>query len=149
MEEGEGLSVEVEGFRNFARARPGTRSPLDVLPVRLRVGLSQLADGNIGARITGRFDDADQAAAATAHWDGMREAYARNVAVQFLGIGSLLSRLTLRAEEDELRASVDIEVGEMRRLLALERGYFEDRARARHPAPAPATAPPVPAPQGG
>ena len=145
MEEGEGLSLEVEGFRNFARARPGTRSPLDVLPVRLRVGLSQLADGNIGARITGRFDDADQAAAAAAHWEGMREAYARNVAVQFLGIGALLSRLSLRAEEDELRASVDIEVGEMRRLLTLVRGFFEDRARTRRPAPA--TAPqPQPAP---
>ena len=144
MEEGEGLSLEVEGFRNFARARPGTRSPLDVLPVRLRVGLSQLADGDIGARIKGRFDDADQAAAAAAHWEGMREAYARNVAVQFLGIGGLLSRMSLRAEERELHASVDIEIGEMRRLLALVRGLFEDRARARRPAPA---AEPAPQPQ--
>lgn len=148
MEEGEGLSLEVEGFRNFARARPGTRSPLDVLPVRLRVGLSQLADGNIGARITGRFDDADQAAAAAAHWEAMREAYARNVAVQFLGIGALLSRLSLGSEEDELRASVDIEVGEMRRLLTLVRGFFEDRARTRRPAPTslPEPAPPTPLP---
>src|SRR5690606_33574235 len=41
MEAGEGLSLEVEGFRNFARERAGRRAPLELLPVRLRVGLRQ------------------------------------------------------------------------------------------------------------
>jgi hypothetical protein len=149
MQEGEGLSFEVEGFRNFARARPGARrSPADVLPVRMRLGLGEMSEGRIGARITGHFDDPDQAAAAVAYWDEARQAYARNVITVVLGLSPILSRLTMRAEGEAMHASVDIELPEMRRLLGLVRGYFEDRARAQQQAPgsAPASAPPPSSP---
>jgi hypothetical protein len=146
MQEGEGLSLEVEGFRNFARARPGARSPAEVLPMRMRLGLSELAEGRIGARITGHFDNAEQASQAAAYWDGAREAYARNVITAVLGLSPILQRLALRSEGEVMHASVDIELPEMRRMLALVRGYFEDRARqqqaAQPGAPAPTPAPP-------
>lgn len=146
MQDGEGLSLEVEGFRNFARARGRQRAPLDVLPTRLRVGLSELPDGRVGARIVAHYDDGAQATAAVAYWDRMREAYARNVVTAFLGLSPILTRLALAAENDELRASVDLEIDEMRRLLGLVRGFFEDRARARASTPAGAPSAPVPPP---
>ncbi len=152
MQEGEGLSLEVEGFRNYARARPGRRSPLERLPLRLHLGLSELAEGRIGARIEGHFEDAAQAEGAVAYWDEARQAYARNIVTAVLGLSPILSRLELRADEEVLRASVDIEVEEMRRLLGRVRGFFEDRARppaqdAPGPAPeAPPPPPPVPGP---
>lgn len=142
----------MEGFRNYARARPGRRSPLERLPLRLHLGLSELAEGRIGARIEGHFEDAAQAEGAVAYWDEARQAYARNIVTAVLGLSPILSRLELRADEEVLRASVDIEVEEMRRLLGRVRGFFEDRARppaqdAPGPAPeAPPPPPPVPGP---
>lgn len=145
MKDGEGLSLEVEGFRNFARARPN-RASLDALPLKLRVGLTELSNQRIGARIEGRFEDAAQAEAAVAYWDRMREAYARNVITAVLGLAPILQRLEMRADGSTMRARVDIEVGEMRRLLNLVRSFFEDRARVRQPAAPPSmpSAPPAP-----
>lgn len=151
MQDGEGLSLEVEGFRNYARARPGRRSPLERLPLRLHLGLSELADGRIGARIEGRFEDAEQARGAVGYWDEARQAYARNIVTAVLGLSPILSRLELRADEEVLRASVDIEVAEMRRLLGLVRGFFEDRARPSPPGalpPPPMGLPPTDLPPG-
>ncbi len=130
MREGEGLSLEVEGFRNFAQARPGRRSPLAMLPSRLRLGMLEQPEG-VGARIRGDFDDADQARAAAAYWDEMRQAYSRNIIASVLGLSGVLSRLSVRSESATLRAEVDISTAEMRRLLSLVRGFFADRARAR------------------
>lgn len=145
MQEGEGLSLEVEGFRNYARARPGARqSPADVLPVRMRLGMSDLAQGRIGARVRGHFDSAQQASGAVAYWDEARQAYARNVITAVLGLSPILSRLTLRAEGEVMHASVDIELTEMRRVLNLVRSYFEDRARGQQGTPVPASPPGAP-----
>jgi hypothetical protein len=132
MEAGEGLSLEIEGFRNFARARPGARqSPADVLPIRVRLGLAELPDGGgVSARIRADFEDDERASTAASYWDRVREGYARNVITAVLGLSPVLSRLVLASDADALVASVDLELPEMRRLLALVRGYFEDRARA-------------------
>lgn len=133
MEDGEGLSLEVEGFRIFAAARPQQNAPLERLPVRLRIGLLELPNGSVGARIAGRFEDAEQAEAAVAYWNPIREAYGSNAFVQAIGLGGMLSRMDVTTEGDEVRASVDIQVGEMRRLLNLVHAYFVDRAAARRP----------------
>jgi hypothetical protein len=125
MGEGEGLTLEVEGARNFAR---GQRTPIERIPTRLRVAFSEAPDA-VALRIAGTYEDAGQATEAVAFWDRMREGYARNVIVSMLGFGGLLGRTHITAREDTLHAEVDMTFDEMRRLLGFARGMFEDRQR--------------------
>ena len=151
MEPGEGLSLEVEGARSFARASPRNRSPLDMVPTRLRLSLSEGDDGRIQARTRWTFDDPAQAAAAARYWDNMRGAYARNVITAMLGISPILERATIDTEGATMRGNTTSSMAEMSRLLGLVRAFFADRAqRAQEPgAPAEpqAPAPPAPAPR--
>ncbi|MCZ7686407.1 MAG: hypothetical protein M5U28_49665 [Sandaracinaceae bacterium] len=130
MQQGEGLSPSRWRASATTRARaPGRRSPLERLPLRLHLGLSEARRGTHRRAHRGHFEDTAQAEGAVAYWDEARQAYARNIVTAVLGLSPILSRLELRADEEELRASVDIEVEEMRRLLGLVRGFFEERAR--------------------
>ncbi|MCC6875759.1 MAG: hypothetical protein IT378_15740 [Sandaracinaceae bacterium] len=151
MEPGEGLSLEVEGARSFARASPRNRSPLDMVPTRLRLSLSDGDDGRIQARTRWTFDDPAQAAAAARYWDNMRGAYARNVITAMLGISPILERATIDTEGATMRGNTTISMAEMSRLLGLVRAFFADRARRAQepgaPAEPEAPAPPAPAPR--
>lgn len=142
MGENEGLTLEVEGARNFARNRPGRRGPIEMVPTRVRLALSQLPEDRISIRSRWTYENDDQASAAAAFWETRREAYARNPITRFLGLSGILGRASIEAEGDHFDGNVDLSVAEMRRLLALTRGYFQDRARARQrrrspPPPAP------------
>ncbi|MBX3272014.1 MAG: hypothetical protein KF729_17240 [Sandaracinaceae bacterium] len=150
MEEGDGLSLEIEGARQFAQARGGaSRSPVEMVPTRVRLALRELPADDVAARSRWTYESAEQARAARDYWDGMREAYGRNVITAVLGLAPVLQRATLTPEGDRFDGDVDLRVAEMRRLLALARGFFEDRARARQreaggppPVPSPSPAPP-------
>lgn len=148
MDEGAGLTLEVEGFRNFARANPRRRSPLEMLPTGARLAVSQLPEDQVAVRVRASYEDSDQADAAAPYWDQRREAYGRNLIVQVLGVAPLLSRATLETDAEHLDGSVDLSVSEMRRLLVVVRGLFQDRARARQQPPpsAPTPEPGAPAP---
>jgi len=145
MDEGEGLSLEVEGARNFARDRPGRRGPLERVPTALRLALSELPEQRVAARSRWTYESPDQAREAAQFWDSRRAAYARNPITRFLGLAGILSRATLEADDEHVAGDVDLTVAEMRRLLALTRGFFEDRARARRRRDAPEVTP-TPAP---
>jgi len=127
MEEGEGLSLEIEGARNFARAR---RTPIEMIPTELRLALSQLPEDRIAARTHWTYGADDEAEAAGEYWNRMREQYGRNMIVRAM-VGDLLTRATLEPEGEALDGSVDLEVSQMRRLMALARGFFEMRAAQR------------------
>ncbi|MCB9591887.1 MAG: hypothetical protein H6719_04055 [Sandaracinaceae bacterium] len=144
MGEGEGLSLEVEGARQFAQARGRTRGPIEMVPTEIRLALSELPADAIAARSRWTYEDADRAGTAAGYWDGMREAYGHNVITAVLGIAPILQRATIEAEDDHFQGNVDLQVAEMRRLLALTRGFFEDRARAQQRA---ANPPPSPGPE--
>lgn len=147
MHENEGLSLEVEGARNFARDRPGQRGPLDMVPTRVRLALSELPEPGVAARSRWTYESAEQASGAATYWDTRREAYARNPITQILGLGGILSRSTIEPQDAYFDGNVDMSVEEMRRVLALARGFFEDRARARErgqaPTPSPEETPPT------
>jgi len=151
MEDGEGLSLEVEGARNFAQARGRrTRSPLEMLPTGVRLALSELPRDQVAARSRWTYEAEDRASAAATYWDGMRVAYGRNIITAVLGLAPVLQRAEIEADGDHFNGTVDLSVDEMRRLLTLTRSFFEDRARARAraagtPTPAPSPTPPEPA----
>ena len=148
MRENEGLSLEVEGARNFARDRPGQRGPLEMVPTGVRLALTELPEQRVSARSRWTYDDDAQASEAAAYWDTRREAYARNPITQFLGLGGILGRATIVADGDHFDGNVDLAAAEMRRVLALARGFFQDRARAsqrrRTPPDTPALVEPTP-----
>src|SRR5690606_22775655 len=98
----------------------------------------------VGVRIAGHFEDAAQAEAALGFWEEARSGCAP--LARALGLGTILSHLRMRTEADVLRAEVDIQIPEMRRLLQLVRVLFEDRARAPAPRPPPPRAQPAEAP---
>lgn len=153
MREGEGLSLEVEGARNFARNSPRQRGPLEMVPIAIRLALSEEADARVATRSRWRYESDAQASEAARYWDGMREQYGRNVIAAVLGVGPVLQRATIEAEGDHFEGNVDMQMSELARLLGLARGLFEDRARAQRrgaspsPPPTPAPAPPT-APRG-
>ncbi|MEQ9074142.1 MAG: hypothetical protein RLP09_09820 [Sandaracinaceae bacterium] len=153
MREGEGLSLEVEGARNFARNSPRQRGPLEMVPIAIRLALSEEADARVATRSRWRYESEAQASEAARYWDGMREQYGRNVIAAVLGVGPVLQRATIEAEGDHFEGNVDMQMSELARLLGLARGLFEDRARAQRrgaspsPSPTPAPAPPT-APRG-
>ncbi len=153
MHDGEGLSLEIEGARNFARARGRrTRSPLEMVPTAIRLALSELPGDRVAARSRWTYESDEQASAAAAYWDSMRVAYGRNVITAVLGLAPVLQRARIEADGDHFEGNVDLEAQEMRRLLTLTRSFFEDRARARAratgaptpPRPSPAPTPPRP-----
>ena len=138
MQEDEALSLEVEGARNFARARGRSRSPLEMMPTELRVSLRELPGSQVAVRSSWTFEGEDEASAAASYWDRMRVAYGRNIITAMLGLQGVLQRATVEAEGEHIAGDVDMQVTEMRQLLTLSRGFFQDRARAREQAAAPA-----------
>lgn len=147
MEDGEGLSLEVEGARQFAQARGNSRGPIEMVPTELRLALSELPEERIAARTRWTYEDAERAGGAAGYWDRMREAYGRNVIAAVLGLAPVLQRATIQPDGDHFEGNVDLQVAEMRRLLALTQGFFEDRARARARAEGGGAAPPPAGPQ--
>ena len=131
MEEGEGLSLEVEGARNFARGRPQQRGPIDMVPTEVRLALSELPEDRVAARSRWSYESAERADEARSYWDRMRVGYARNIITQVLGVGAILDRATLETDGDHFDGNVDMGVPELQRLLGLARGMFVDRARAQ------------------
>lgn len=135
MDEGAGLTLEIEGARNFTRNR---RRPVEVLPTTARMAMTD-ADGAVAVRTEWQYESEEQATEAHAYWERVREGYANNIITQMLGVGPILGRATLEAEDDRVLGAVDMQLGELQRLLQLGRGFLGRRA-APEPAPDP---PPV------
>ncbi len=132
MEEGEGLTLEVEGARNFARASPRRgRSPLEMLPTDVRLALTERPDDEVAARTRWTYENDEQASQASGYWNNMREQFSRNIIASVLGVSGILRRAQLEPDDDHLDGSVDLRAAELRQVLNLARQMFADRARAR------------------
>jgi hypothetical protein len=148
MQEGEGLSLEVEGFRHFASARQGGASA-ELLPTRLRLGIAERG-ARIAADVTGRFDNEEQASAAAPHWEGiLREQVVPNPALSFamsaVGAGGVLPRIQMNNRGETVHAGVEMSMSEMRGVLGLVPMVLSMRRRPQAIAPPrPPTAPPTP-----
>lgn len=132
MEEGEGLTLEIEGARNFARASPRRgRSPLEMLPTDVRLALTEQPDDEVAARTRWTYENDDQAQDASAYWNDMKDQFSRNIIASVLGVSGILRRAELEPTDDHIDGSVDLRAAELRQVLNLARQMFADRARAR------------------
>lgn len=137
MEEGEGLSVEVEGASVFVR-----RSPC-VVPERLRLGLVE-SEGGVEIRLRARFETHAVAEEAGACLDRIASEAARNVIVNLYGLGGPLERIEASTEAEEMTLATRMTYGEIRTIFGLLRGFLGARARGAAPAPPPPPPPPSP-----
>lgn len=136
MEEGEGLSLEVEGVERFVRkAKRG-------VPQRLRLSAVEIPGPKVELRVRMTFADGDSAEDAQRFWTAQRDAYARNALVALLGLSSPLRDATLELVAEELRIKATLTVEQTRLII----GYVKELIT---PPPPPPALPDVPENQAG
>lgn len=131
MNEGEAVSVEIEGIAAFVR-----RSPCEVAR-RARVAMLQ---GEDGVTIVGTawFDTAEHAAAARQCFDDLRVRAAANPLVQIMGYSVPLYEIELVAEDEVVHVHGALTYDQLGRIMDMLRGMIQ------RPPPPPVIAPPPP-----
>jgi hypothetical protein len=115
MEDGEGLSLEVEGVEQFVRrARRG-------IPIRLRVSAVQRGETSLVLRGLLAYADQDAASDALDFWQQARDRYARNALVNLLGLGGVLQAAELGRDGADLRITLMLTVEQTRLILSYAR----------------------------
>jgi hypothetical protein len=158
MEEGEGLSIEVENVAAFvARSRCAT-------PLRLRIGLIETPEGT-AVRGIAHFEREADAESAAQCLGRLVDGVSGNAIVALYGLDGPLERLDLSPEGITLAMETSLTYTELRRILGLLRGLLGGRAGSdpspprvpaptpaspaspgRSPSPSPVTPPPPPSP---
>ncbi len=119
MEDGEGLSVEVEGAEQFVRR--ATRG----VPTKLRLSAVEKAGPRLELRGRLNFADAEKAADAAQFWDTLRETYGRNMLVSMLGLAEPLKQGTIVTKDTEVVLSIELRVQQAQLIL----GYLRELVR--------------------
>lgn len=132
MDEGEGLSLEVDGVEQFIK-----RAPRGV-PSKLRVSAIEVPGPAISVRARLVFVDAEKAADALRFWDAVRKSYARNALMVLMGLAEPLQNAVLELSDKEVNIRVELSVPQTRLIL----GYV--RELLSPPAPMPAPVAPTP-----
>ncbi len=141
MEEGEALSVEVEGARRFVRGM--TRG----VPLKIRLSVEEGAEGTVHVRAWGEFESEAAASEAVRYWRAMAEQASRNAIVRMLGFHRPLTDLAIEAEEMDVHAETALGPRQIRTVLDYLRGELEARERRRREREAAQSPPPPPIPQ--
>ena len=150
MNEGEAVSVEVEGLAAFVR-----RSPCEIAR-RARVAMLQREDAD-GVALDGLawFDTAEHASSARQCFDDLRVRAAANPLVQMMGFSVPLYELELVAEDHVVHVHGSLTYDQLRRIMEMLRGMIQRPPPPPHMAPpppvdvAPVTLPTEPAPPPG
>ena len=142
LPDGTVLSVEIEGARRYAR-----NSPCE-MPTSLRATLEEVGD-HIHLSVRGPFETPEEAATAAACFARVRDSYRGNIGVSMYlssnGLGGVLARIGVSAEESTLAIDADLTLNHIRALVRLGAGFFEPRP-TRPPAPTEVVVPPAPPP---
>jgi hypothetical protein len=118
MEEGEGLSVEVEGAAQFVRrARRG-------IPDRLRLSASERSGGRIELAGVFTYVDDERAHDAAAYWDELRALYASNTLVVLLGLADPLEDGRVEQRAREVHLTTQLSTSQARLVLGYVRELF-------------------------
>jgi hypothetical protein len=142
MEEGEGLSLEVEGVEQFVKR--GKRG----VPLRLRLSATEIPGPKVRIDANLSFENAEKAGDGLRFWDELRERYAGNALVMMLGLSGPLRGAKLETDEAQLRVRVQLSVAQTRLILGYVRGLVAPAAPMPvAPSPsgtsAPTEAPPI------
>ncbi len=136
MGEGEALSLEVEGARQFVRGQ--TRGA----PARLRVAVTERDGGGVAIDIEGHFDSDAEARDALDYWSALRDQASRDVFVAMTGMASTLRGATLEVDGSTLRGHTTMSASQIRLVLSFVESTLARQAR-RQGAPSPTPSPSV------
>lgn len=140
MNEGEAVSVEVEGLAAFVR-----RSPCEVAR-RARLAMVQADDG-VTIEGVATFDTAEHAESARQCFDDLRVRAAANPFVQFTGFSVPLYEIELTTEGEVLHAHGALTQDQLRRIMEILRGMLRPPRPPPSIAPPPSTMPEAPPPE--
>jgi len=129
MDEGEGLSLEVDGVEQFIK-----RAPRGV-PSKLRVSAIEVPGPAISVRARLVFVDAEKAADALRFWDAVRKSYARNALMVLMGLAEPLQSAVIELSDKEVNIRMELSVVQTRLIL----GYVRELLSPPAPIPAPVT----------
>lgn len=100
MGEGEAFTLEAEGVQNFVRS---ARADVAHLPDRIRLGLADTGQG-VSVRGVANYPSEEAAAAAAEFWAAERD---RQMAAMPTFVRMMVPRVTIEADEDEVRINTD------------------------------------------
>lgn len=129
MNEGEAVSVEVEGLAAFVR-----RSPCEIAR-RARLAMVETEDG-VSLDGVATFDTAEHASSARDCFDELRVRAAQNPLVQIMGFSPNLYDIELEADDVVVRVHGALSLDQLRRIMEMLRGMLQ------RPPPPPSIAPP-------
>lgn len=118
LQEGEALSIEVEGVENFVRR--GRRR----IPQRLSLSGREAEGPSLLVHAQLSFADDEAAAEALTFWDEKREAYARNTLVAVLGLAPVLEEAELKQAGSQLEVELTLHLPQIRLLLGYAAQLF-------------------------
>ncbi len=130
MNEGEAVSVEVEGLAAFVR-----RSPCEIAR-RARLAMLQAEDG-VTLDGVATFDTAEHAASARECFDLLRVRAAANPLVQIMGFSATLYEIEMTVDDTALHVHGALSQDQLRRIMEMLRGMLQ------RPPPPPVIAPPT------
>ena len=123
MGEGDALTLEVEGAREFLQM--GDPS---LIPTRLRLAIRQ-EEQRVHLRGFAIYDSPTQANDASSYWEERRARYASNTVVQLVGMSSVLRSAVLEVDDSTLRFNSTLTFSQVRVLLGFLEGQIGRRRR--------------------
>lgn len=123
MDDGEGMSLEVEGAAQFVRR--GRRG----IPERLRLSAIERAGERLDVLGTFTYVDGATAEDARDYWVALRDRYASNTLVSLLGLSAPLSGATVERADSELRIKLTLTADQVRLILGYVRELLAPPAR--------------------
>lgn len=129
MNEGEAVSVEIEGIAAFVR-----RSPCEVAR-RARLAMVESETG-VALEAVAYFDTVEHASSAAECFDTLRVRAAANPLIQIMGFSATLYDIELEAEDGVLHAHGALTFDQLRRIMEMLRGMLQ------RPPPPPQITPP-------
>jgi len=136
LPDGAAITIEVEGVRSYVR-----RSPCPI-PTRLR---ARADEGNdvVDVSLHATYPSEEESAEAQRCFETLRDRYAANPVVAFMGMATVLGNLEIAATGSALDASTQLTYSQVRRILDQMRGMLR-----RPPPVTPVPPPPAPGASG-
>ncbi len=131
LPDGAAITIEVEGVRSYVR-----RSPCPI-PTRLRARADE-RDDVVDVSLHASYPSDEESAEAQRCFETLRDRYAANPLVAFMGMATVLGHLEIAATGPTLDASTQLTYSQVRRILDQVQGML------RRPPPVSPVPPPAP-----
>ncbi len=125
----EALSLEVEGVHRFVAGNT------QHIPERLRMAVRETGPNQATVDALATYTSTAEARAALAFWQRVRDHYAQQPLIHLMSLGSVLTRMKLDADGDQVRMTTQLNAQQIRMVLAYIEGALANSGMEAQPAP--------------